>query len=114
MCNRRYRNEQYRNVIGTDCGYADFEKYKTAYESVSAVMVLQYYNQNISPKTFIDNYLDKGSSNSFDPNVCFGGDPYSETGMGCYAPVITKAVNEYLDRTGVNIAANTVIGKDLD
>lgn len=90
------------------------EKYKTACESVSAVMVLQYYNQNISPKTFIDNYLDKGSSNSFDPNVCFGGDPYSETGMGCYAPVITKAVNEYLDRTGVNLAANTVIGKDLD
>ena len=51
------------------------DNYKTACESLSAVMALQYYNQNISPETFINNYLDKGSYESFDPNVCFGGDP---------------------------------------
>ena len=89
-------------------------KYKTACESISAVMVLQYYNQNISPETFIDNYLDKGSYESFDPNVCFGGNPYTTAGMGCYAPVITEAANQYLNKIGVKLAATTVTGKTLE
>ena len=88
------------------------DNYKTACESLSAVMALQYYNQNISPETFINNYLDKGSYESFDPNVCFGGDPCG-SGMGCYAPVITKAVNKYVNKTGAKLSATTVQGQTL-
>ena len=87
--------------------------YETACESLSAVMALQYYNQNISPETFINNYLDKGSYESFDPNVCFGGDPCG-SGMGCYAPVITKAVNKYVNKTGAKLSATTVKGQTLE
>ena len=89
------------------------DNYKTACESLSAVMALQYYNQNISPETFINNYLDKGSYESFDPNVCFGGDPCG-SGMGCYAPVITKAVNKYVSKTGAKLSATTVKGQTLE
>ncbi len=89
------------------------DNYKTACESLSAVMALQYYNQNISPETFINNYLDKGSYESFDPNVCFGGDPCG-SGMGCYAPVITKAVNKYVNKTGAKLSATTVQGQTLE
>lgn len=89
-------------------------KYKTGCESVSTVMVLNYFNCNISPETFIDNYLAKGSYDSFDPNVCFGGNPYTTNGMGCYAPVITKAVNQYASKTGAKVSATSLTGKTLE
>ena len=47
-------------------------------------MALNYWGINISVDTFIKKYLEKGDYNSFDPNICFGGDP-RDLGMGCYA-----------------------------
>jgi len=67
--------------------------YPTGCESVSTVMALQYYGAEISVDTFIDSHLYKGDNQSFDPNICFGGDPRSNEGMGCYAPVIQNAIN---------------------
>lgn len=58
-------------------------KYPTGCESVSTVMALQYAGVDMTVENFIDNYLDKGSNKSFDPNICFGGDPYSTSGYGC-------------------------------
>ncbi len=75
--------------------------YPTGCESVSTVMALNYAGDNITVDKFIDTYLPKGSANSFDPNICFGGDPRSSTGMGCYAPVIEAA------------AANATAGKRI-
>lgn len=71
-------------------------KYPTGCESVSTVMALQYAGVDMTVENFIDNYLDKGSNKSFDPNVCFGGNPYSTSGYGCYSPVIKKALDRIL------------------
>ncbi len=81
--------------------------YPTGCESVSTVMALQHSGLNISVDDFIDSYLEKGSANSFDPNICFGGDPKSTSGMGCYSPVIAKAAKKALigKRTTVKLVS---------
>ncbi len=59
-------------------------------------MALNYAGVNITVDDFIDKYLEKGDRNSFDPNICFGGNPYSKSGYGCYSPVIKKALDNIL------------------
>ena len=86
-------------------------EYPTGCESVSAVMALRYYGMEISVDDFIDSHLKKGSNQSFDPNLCFGGDPRSESGMGCYAPVIRNAVNSACKCYSLN--AETIYGASL-
>jgi uncharacterized protein YvpB len=74
-------------------------------ESVSAVMAMQYHGVVIPVDTFIDDYLDTSSGIPFDPNTSYGGDPRSETGLGCYAPVIETAMNRALAGTGCRAEA---------
>lgn len=77
--------------------------FPTGCESVSAVMALQYAGVNITPEDFISNYLPLGNAPyrdqegrlvGCDPRKAFPGDPRKETGWGCYAPVIGKALRE--------------------
>ncbi len=88
------------------------ENYPTGCESVSAVMALNYFDTNISVDTFIDVYLEKGNTESFDPNLCFGGDPRSSSGMGCYAPVIERAISAAIQ--GKALKATAVYGKTVE
>lgn len=77
------------------------EEHPTGCESVSAVMVLQYYGVQITPSEFINGYL---PTQEFtwtgnirvgpDPNRAFAGDPYSSSGYGCYAPAIITALRK--------------------
>lgn len=76
----------------------------TGCESVSAVMLLKYYQYNIKVDQFVSKYLDHGDLYWEDgvlygphPNEAFIGDPYSSNGYGCYAPVIKKAFDKILD-----------------
>ena len=71
--------------------------YTNACEAVSTVMALQYAGVNITVNEFL-NYLDVDPVNrhSFDPNQVYGGTPGTAGGMGCYAPVIMKALNRVL------------------
>lgn len=80
------------------------EKYPTGCESVSAVMALQYFGEEITVEEFIDDYLPLGNApyldeegvlRGSDPREAFLGDPYSESGWGCYAPVIEEALERY-------------------
>ncbi len=89
----------------------------TGCESVTAVMLLQYLGCNISIYDFIDNYLEKEPFTERDgvmygpsPYEKFAGDPYDREAMGCYAPVIQKAMQRVLgdgfrvlDETGSDI-----------
>ena len=97
-------------IIGTSHIYQT-DNYPTGCESVSAVMALNYFDIDISVDTFIDNYLEKGDRVSFDPNLCFGGDPRSTSGMGCYAPVIEKAVSAAIGNK--KLKATAVYGKSV-
>ncbi len=90
----------------------------TGCESVTAVMLLQYLGCDISIYDFIDNYLEKETFTERDgvmygpsPYEKFAGDPYDREAMGCYAPVIQKAMQRVLgdgfrvlDETGSDIA----------
>ena len=69
--------------------------YPTGCESVTAVMALHHNGINISVKDFINQYLDM-QPYPFDPFETFGGDPFSNNGWGCYAPVIKKALDRAL------------------
>lgn len=82
------------------------KKYPTGCESVSTVMVMQYFGMRITVERFIDNYLPKGSAPFWDendlrfgddPRKVFLGNPYSTSGWGCYAPVIVTAANKCID-----------------
>ncbi len=74
-------------------------------EAVSATMLLHYSGFDADPIDFVDNYLEKGEvyikwgcRYGPDPKVAYAGDPKSEKGgWGCFAPVIVKALNKYLD-----------------
>lgn len=95
-----------------DTPYISQIGYPTGCESASAVMLLRDAGYSTSIDTFIDTALDKGSLYSSGgklygphPDEAFIGDPRSSSGFGCYAPVITKALNKLLTNgdTAVNI-----------
>lgn len=72
----------------------------TGCESVSTVCVLQYWGIDITPDTFIQNYLPcesflvKGETiYGPDPNESFAGDPYTSGSLGCFSNVIIKALD---------------------
>ena len=69
--------------------------YPTGCESVTTVMALQHAGVDMNIDTFIDTYLDK-QAYPFNPNETFGGNPRQNTGFGCYAPVIKKALGKFL------------------
>lgn len=84
------------------------EHYPNGCESVSAVMVLQYLDVDITVEDFVNLYLDKGMSPCLDeegrligcdPWKAYPGSPYDETGWGCFAPVIVNAMNKFLDKS---------------
>lgn len=93
-----------------DAPYLDQrEKYPTGCESVCAVMDLQYYGVDLSVEEFIDNYLPLGDAPHVDgqgnyvgcdPREAFPGNPYEESGWGCYSPVIEKALVRALEDSG--------------
>ena len=89
----------------------------TGCESVSAVMVLNFYGDSVDMETFAKHWLPKNSDfytyegEDFgpDPEKTFAGDPFTAYGYGCYAPVIAQSINN----NSSNCNAYTVIGKDL-
>lgn len=77
--------------------------YPTGCESVSAVMALQYWGEDVSVDEFIDNYLPKSAYFHKENDLFYGpspfeyfiGDPRSTHSYGCMAPVIEKALTHY-------------------
>lgn len=94
------RKKQLKKIIKVP--YIDqTEEWPTGCESVSAVMFLQYLGVDISVKQFVERYLEKvplfeknGKLYGGDPRKVFVGDPADDQSMGCYAPVIRKALEK--------------------
>lgn len=79
------------------------KEWPTGCESVSAVMLLQYLGADISVKQFVEQYLEKeplverdGRLYGGNPWKVFVGNPADDQSMGCYAPVIKKALERVL------------------
>lgn len=77
--------------------------FPTGCESVSAVMALQYLGVDITPGEFVDRFLPLGDAPhpdadgvlvGCDPAEAFPGDPRSQSGWGCFAPVILSALEQ--------------------
>lgn len=85
--------------------------YPTGCEGVSAVMVLKRYGVITTPDIFFERYLSMGSF-PFDPYIEFGGNPYDNTGIGCYASALEIAMNKALRNSSYK--AKTFYGYSMD
>lgn len=94
--------------------------YYYACESVSAVMLLQGMGYDITPNTFIDDYLtirymtftNEGIM-AADMNSAFINNPYDSSGYGCFSPVIAKSINQYFSDIG-ETEYKAIYEKDVD
>lgn len=93
------------------------EKYPTGCESVTTVMLLHYLGYDISVDEFIQKHLavkgfEKRNGILYGPNPweCFAGSPYDPDSMGCYAPVICRALASV---AGDKYEVHNETGKDL-
>lgn len=80
----------------------------TGCESVSATMVLRFFNIDIRPYDFITRYLPKMPFESRpDPNSYFVGNPYSTHAFGCFAPCLTTAIKKVVNQDKFNVINTT-------
>lgn len=99
------------------------ENWPTGCESVCAVMALQYAGVDITVDDFIDGYLPLGNAPyevdgvlfGCDPCRAFPGDPRSDWGWGCYAPVILEATEQLLrEREVSSLSIADLSGQSLE
>lgn len=91
------------------------KEWPTGCESVSAVMFLQYLGLDISVQQFVEQYLEKSplferdkKLYGPDPRKVFAGDPADESSMGCYAPVIKRALEKVFEQNGRSCGKGSV------
>ena len=96
------------------------EDIPTGCEAVSAVMVLNYYGVDISAEEFISNYLPMEDFYKIgdcvygpSPEEKFAGDPFKKSSLGCYPPVIVKAI-ENMREEGADMEAFELRGESLE
>ena len=84
------------------------ERWVYGCESISTVMLLQYWGLDVDPDTFIDAYLPRAWSTgeqdvdmvAEDPTYYYINEPRDLTGWGCYAPCIVTAIENTLAALG--------------
>lgn len=83
----------------------------TGCESVALTILLKYYGfENIDKTTIVDDYLTYSAN--FMEGFC--GDPYIENGGGCYAPVIARAAQDFLDAQDSPLTARDITGSSRE
>lgn len=99
------------------------KRWPTGCESVSTVMALQYWGEDVEVDEFIEDCLPRGNAPYWKDNVlwacdpwkAFPGDPHSKNGWGCFPPVIVAALEEYLDqRPELSLSVTSLEGWSLD
>ena len=96
-------------------------KYPTGCETITTIICLLYWNVNITPEEFIEQYLDKGDvvikdEQIFGPNPFdkFVGSPYLDFSFGCYEPVIEKALNKLISDKNLNLEIKNLNNVPID
>ena len=87
----------------------------TGCEITSLAMLLSYYGVYAEKCDLADNYLEKGR---IEDGVSFWdafiGNPRDPGAFGCYAPVIEKTANTYLEKLGSSIRAYDITGTEFE
>lgn len=86
----------------------------TGCEITSLAMALRYYGYHIPKEKLADQYLEKASPGTVSYKTAFWGDPRKKDSFGCYAPVITKAANQFLARKKSSHMAYNLTGTPFD
>lgn len=113
------KDNQEANIIKGVPVLSQFPEFPTGCESVSTVMALKFYGENISCARFIDEYLPKNADYYYDSGKRFGPSPYeyfigsprTSASYGCMAPVIEKALCDYF---GNSDRVKNTTGTELD
>ena len=79
--------------IKMECVYQEPE-FPTGCEITASYMILKYYHFPISKVRFGNKYFEVKEKKT-DYRYSYVGDPYSEYGLGCYAPAVVLALNRY-------------------
>ncbi len=79
--------------IKMTCVY-QLPEFPTGCEITASYMILKYYHFPISKVRFGNKYFEVKEKKT-DYRYSFVGDPYSEYGLGCYAPAVVLALNRY-------------------
>ena len=89
-------------------GYSQYPELPTGCESVALTNLLNYYGFGLGKTIIADYYLPKGSNGNF--VTAFDGNPRRSSGglMGCVAPAITIAGNNFLRAAGSGKQAKDV------
>ena len=80
-------------LIKMECVYQEPEL-PTGCEITASYMILKYHHFPISKVRFGNKYFELKEKKT-DYRYSFVGDPYSEYGLGCYAPAVVLALNRY-------------------
>ena len=86
----------------------------TGCEIPSLTIVLNYLGITADKCDLADNYLEKGEIGSTLPYVAFVGEPRDPKSFGCYAPVIVKTANRYLELMGSDLTAVDLSGSSFE
>ena len=97
------------------CQYPEFP---TGCESATAVMVLRYYDADITATEFARNWLECDDDFYWSDNVLYGpdpdevfvGTPFSKSSYGCFVQPIVNAVND----NSLECTAEKITGKSLN
>lgn len=86
----------------------------TGCEVTSLAMALSFHGYGISKEKLADEYLEKAAPGTVSYRTAFWGDPRKEDSFGCFAPVITKAANQFLAKKKSPHMAYNLTGTPLD
>lgn len=115
--------EEYDDTeVHLECVYLSQKElgYPTGCEAVTAVMALQTAGVEISVEEFFEVlpqeelYEKDGKTYGPDPRQVFVGSPTSESGYGCFAPVIQKTVEDILVGNREGITVQDLTGTSLE
>ncbi len=93
---------------------SQYPELPTGCEVTSLTMVLDHNGLSADKCDIADNFLDKGEVGTVDFRVAFEGDPRDESSYGCYAPVIVKTANRYLQSIRSGLKAYDLSGSDFE
>lgn len=86
----------------------------TGCEVTALTMALHYCGYSVSKEKLADRYLEKAQPGTVSYRTAFWGDPRKEDSFGCYAPVITKAANQFLAKKKSPCMAYNLTGTSFD